>query len=514
MEEQLALADYFVIARRRWKLLVGTFLLLLLAAILVTVAMPPLYQASGLILVESQQIPAELIKSTVTSYADERVAFIQQRVMTRENLLKIIDKYGLFAEEREKTPVTELVGEMRERVKIELVDTEERGYREGRMNIAFRVGFEHNRPEIAFQVANELVTLFLEENVKSRTERAIGTTVFLTEEASKLKDELEKIEAQLAEAKQKYSDALPEHLDLHREMLDRADVEDKEAAREIRALEEERRFLELELAAVRRGDRPTASSGPAQELAQARAELATKRGIYSPNHPDLKYLERKVAALSGADGSGSSAAGELDAVRVQARIAAADTRIASLKTQREQVKKRIEELQKVIIRTPQVERELQTLSRDHENALKKYQELKDKEIQAKFAESLEEERKAERFSVLEPPVLPERPIKPNRKKALATGVVLALAGSGGSFLLVESLDQTLRGPQSLSKILRQAPLVRIPYIETLGERHSRQRKVLYALVVLLMLILAVAAAVHLLYLPLDQVWLKLLARLA
>jgi hypothetical protein len=197
---------------------------------------------------------------------------------------------------------------------------------------------------------------------------------------------------------------------------------------------------------------------------------------------------------------------------VQAKIAAADARIASLKSQREVLEAKIFELQQTILQTPQVQRELQALSRDHENALRKYQELKDKQLQAKFSESLEQERKAERFSILESPVLPDKPIKPDRKKVLASGIALALAGSGGSFLLIESLDQTLRGPQSLSALLRQPPLVRIPYIETRGEVSRRRRKLIFALLGLLVLILAAIVAVHFLYMPLDILWLKILAR--
>src|SRR6476620_11815730 len=54
---------------------------------------PPTYQSEGKILVESQQIPVDLVRPTVTATGSERVATIQQRVMTRDNRLKIADKY-------------------------------------------------------------------------------------------------------------------------------------------------------------------------------------------------------------------------------------------------------------------------------------------------------------------------------------------------------------------------------------------------------------------------------------
>ncbi len=497
---------------RVWQQPVVAFLLLG-GAVLVTIAIPPVYKASGLLLLESSQIPDERNVSGITGYADERVALLKQRVMTRENLLRVVDEFGLVpADQKQTASSSDLVEYMHKHVSVDLVDADPGRRRQGMLSIAFRVGFEHNSAETALNVTNELVKLFLDENVRTRTERAAETTAFLTDEAKKLRDDLEKIEAKLAEYKQKYGNALPEHLDLHLQMLERAEADSREVVRDLRALEEERRFLDLELAAVRRGDSAAGASGPAQELARARAELAAKRGVYSPDHPDLKYLERKVASLAGAAGSGRDDTSQVEQVRVEARIAAADTRLASLKSQREALNKKIDELQQVVIQTPQVERELQALSRDHENAIRKYQELKDKELGAKFAESQEAERKAERFSILEAPVLPDKPVKPDRKKLLATGTILALAGTGGGFLLVESFDQTLRGPQSLAKILGQSPLVRIPYVETRGEIRRRRRQLVYVLLMLLILILLAASAVHVLYMPLDQLWLKLLTR--
>jgi succinoglycan biosynthesis transport protein ExoP len=62
----------------------------------VVIAIPPVYQSTGTILVESQTIPTDLIPSTAASLIDERIEIIRQRVMTRENLFKIIEKYQAF----------------------------------------------------------------------------------------------------------------------------------------------------------------------------------------------------------------------------------------------------------------------------------------------------------------------------------------------------------------------------------------------------------------------------------
>jgi succinoglycan biosynthesis transport protein ExoP len=92
MEEQyqLTIKDYLEIARRRWLYFVAPFLLIFAISIVVAILLPPVYRSSGTILIESQQIPDELIRSTVTGYADERIQVIQQLVMTRDNLLALL----------------------------------------------------------------------------------------------------------------------------------------------------------------------------------------------------------------------------------------------------------------------------------------------------------------------------------------------------------------------------------------------------------------------------------------
>jgi uncharacterized protein involved in exopolysaccharide biosynthesis len=572
MQEELTLRDYIAVAKRRWVFVVVPFVLVVLGSTAVALGLPPVYQSSGTILVESQQIPDQLVLSTVTGFADERIEVIKQRVMTRENLLRIAEKYRLFADQRRKLSPSDMVDAMREAIGVELVSGD--GQRQRTKNtIAFTLSFEHRYPELALRVTNELVTLFLDENVKARTERAAETTDFLAQEAQKLRTQLEKLEEQIAAYKQEHQDALPEHLTLHTGMLERTQASLREVALQIKDLEQERRYLEVELTAARSGVAVTERSDPGVritpggELVRLKVELAQKLGVYQPAHPDIADLQRKIAALekvtataaanSQADAELAAAQRELAlaeatygpahpdlkrlqakvadrkvkateaaksapadssadvlAARVRAKMAAATEKIAQLEGQQEALKKRMAELEQRIVQTPQVERGLQSLTRDHENALKKYEEIKAKQLQAQVAENLEEGRKAERFLLLEPPLLPDKPIKPNRKKMLATGFVMAAAAGGGSLMLVESLNQSIRGPGSLTAILRQPPLAVIPVLETAAELRRRRNRIWKLLLLGVLLVLAALAAVHYLYMPLDIAWLKLIGRLS
>ncbi|HER27393.1 MAG TPA: lipopolysaccharide biosynthesis protein [Rhodospirillales bacterium] len=478
--------------------------------------------------------------------------------MTRANLFRISEKFKIFAEDEEVDSTTKAVVKMRKMAAVQFISADGGKKRRGSVAIAFKVSFEHRRPEIATRVANELVTLFLDENVKSRTARASETTEFLTQEAAKLEKNLQGIEDKIANYKQENASALPEHLDLRLQMRDRSETEFKELDREIKVLLEEKRFLDIEVAGLKAGyrTRQTIFEAPPQNPAETkqlsgrqnepseRDQLATRlkeledrlseaRQRYVDTHPDVKRLivavvdakeklqaipeepeqpvdleQTKIAALEQAN---SSITNPIMAT-VLAKIASANTRIQSMQEQKKQLKGKISEIEFNIIQTPQVERAIKVLNRDYKNAERKYNEIRAKQMQSQLSKSLEENRKAERFVLLEPPVLPDEPIRPNRQKMLALGFALSLAAGGGGIFLVEMIDGSIRGAASLEAVTKLQPLASIPYIVTTREARRRKRAKVIFVFVFIGILIAALAAVHFYYMPLDIMFYKVLAR--
>lgn len=521
-EYQLTFNDYISILRRRGLLMVATFVALLVVAIVVSVAIPPVYQSTGTILVESQTIPTDLIPTTAASLIDERIEIIRQRVMTRDNLFKIIEKYKLYRDSTQSLTVSEKIDEMRKQIIIESIGANAKiSRRRDQGTIAFKLTFEHRKPEIAQRVANELVTLFLDENVKSRTERATETTEFLTQEADKLKAELEKVETQLAAYKQEHSKALPQHQQLHMEMLSRTETELKDVEREYKIAQEELRFLDLELSAAKAGItlKTGAANAPQspQDIGSLKAEYQRLLSLYTEAHPDVRAVKRKIEALEAAAlaGGAEKSAGtpvSLDVAKVQTKIAATTARIESLDGQIKVLRGRMAGYEQQLLKIPQVERGLITLMRDQDSAQKKYAEIHAKQMNAKIAENLEGENKAERFSLLEPPVLPDKPSKPNRIKILLLGVFAAFGGSGGLVLFLETFNQRIRGQEALAIAIRQRPMLAIPYIVIEDEVLGRKRLLKRVAIGLVAVIVITAILLHFLYMPLDILIMKIMAR--
>jgi len=543
MESEFHLGEYIAILKRRYIYLILPFLVVLGGSIAVAVLMPPVYQSSGTILIESPQIPDEMIRSTVTSRASERIEIIKQRVMTRANLFRIVQKFQIFKGNREIDSTTKAVDKMREQTSVQFISSDGGRKRRGVVAIAFKVSFEHRRPDIATKVANELVTLFLDENVKTRTERATETTEFLTEQAAKLEKNLQEIEDKIANYKQENASALPENLDLRLQMRDRSQAEYKELDREIKAMQEEKRYLEIEIAGLKAGYRtrqtvfenpqrqPSGKSSQSNritapdDIVGMKEKLAELLTVYGPSHPDIKSLQRRIAALEKAQSKAKIAApvpgspkqdkqGRVDPIMatVQAKMSSANSRIKSMQEQKAQLKAQINDIETKIIQTPQVERALKTLNRDYENAKRQYDDIRAKQMEAQLSKNLEEDRKAERFVLLEPPVMPDEPIRPNRNKMMALGVALAMAAGGGGIFLVEMIDGSIRGTASLAAVTKLQPLASIPYIVTTREARRRKRLKVLFLLILLLLGSAALAAVHFYYMPLDIIFYKIIAR--
>lgn len=516
-EYELTLQDYLSMVRRRAAYLVSIFIVVLLISIIVAVALPPTYRASGTIMVESQQLSENIVPSAIKSQLDEQVNIIRQRVMTRENLIQIANKYNLFSSEIGSLNSTNLINKMRDRIVIETGNSNEplRTSRQGQQAIAFTLAFEDRHAETALQVTNELITMFLEWNVKLRTEGAMETTAFLTQESDKLKIEVDRLEALIAEYKYKNRNALPEQLTLRMTLLARAENDLREVERDVRSTKEEIRTLEVELSAAKHGG---AEDTPSQSLPAQKAELSRLLAIYKESHPDVKRLKRKIEAMENSSNTSTSAnalpeVSSLPVFRIQAKIDSDKARLTSLAQQRESLQSKISENERAMIQTPKVGQDLDVLIRDRDSAQKKFDEFRNKKMNAKIAENLESENKSGRFRVLEPPLFPEKPFKPDRLKIIIFGFILALVAAGGVMILLETLDKRVRGVEAITHILGTRPLAILPFVANAADGLRKQRLLKLSLKIGFATLLFVLVVLHFTFMPMDALLVKIFARL-
>jgi succinoglycan biosynthesis transport protein ExoP len=203
----ITLRERLAALRRHRRLLLAILAVGVVLTLLVTVSWPPTYRATATILIEQQEIPQDVVRSTITSFADQRIQMISQRVMTSQNLLSIVERYNLYPWQRRTRAREVVIERMRDDIKMRLISANVMDPRSGRpmqATIAFTVAYESGSPDLALKVANELTSLYLNENVTSRTKVAEQTQTFLSEEASRLSQENQAMAEKLASFKQKH----------------------------------------------------------------------------------------------------------------------------------------------------------------------------------------------------------------------------------------------------------------------------------------------------------------------
>ncbi|MGN6591128.1 MAG: GumC family protein [Sphingomicrobium sp.] len=276
------------------------FLTLFVIGSFVALKWPAEYLSAGKILVLSPEIPTELVRPTVVSLANERIQVIQQRIMTRENLLNLAKKYSISAGWRAQIAGTEIVDFIRDRTVLFPVETKAQNDR--KQAIAFTVGFEYENPLVAMKVANEIMTMILSEDAKGRTANASETTKFL-------QDNVQRLEAQLSS-------------------------------------------LDHQIVTIRAGSLSVNSGvtnpDTAKELASLRSQLLVKRATFSDSHPAIRALKRQIELLEKGEPATSEASDKADDAKdgKDARLEAIKGRsvgLDALETKRASVKKELDE---------------------------------------------------------------------------------------------------------------------------------------------------------------------------
>jgi polysaccharide biosynthesis transport protein len=381
------------------------------------------------------------------------------------------------------------------------------------------------------------------------------------------------VDEKIATFKHRASGALPELMPLNLQLMNQSDRELMDIDQQIRSLEERKNYLEGELATIKpntpimsvtgerildsaerlRGLRAeyagaSANRSPdhpdimkmkqeiealeketglppeieeaSKQLIDARATMATASKRLGKDHPDvvqarrtIEALEQEVRQLSSVPLRKSSVRPENPAyINLQAQLNSATASLGALQATRTAVKRRLQDYATRLERTPEMEPDYLFLTRDRDTSGQKYQDIRSRLLEARVSEGLEVQRKGERFSLIDPPSLPEKPDKPNRPAIVLLGFILALAGGIGSGAAAESLDHSIRTPEQLVRLTQLSPLAVIPFMPNEQDlsRAVKRRRLLKGVGV--GALVGILALLHVFVVPLDVLWFAALRR--
>jgi uncharacterized protein involved in exopolysaccharide biosynthesis len=427
------LLDPVGVLQRRWKLMIATGLLGLVATVVAFSLVKPSYTARASVVVSSQRISEEFFRSSVEGDQTEKINAIVGEILARQQIAKMIQEFDLYSPggAGEKLSMEEKVATFRENVSIEPQVSTSPG-RRAESAVVYVIEFTSGTPEKSASVTNQIARRFTETHLEMRSRQARLTTNFLRHELKQAEIDLSRQERAITEFKQRYRGELPGELQTNLARLDRLQQQRQSLALQI--AEAETRLATL-ASTVEEFDSET----PQGRLGALRSKYRELVALYTIDHPNVVSTRRQIGTLEKELGI---APGEPIEAGPQGVAAAARLTLAELQRQLVETVADFNELDARVARTPEREEELVALEQRAEITRENHQEFLRKVSQAELAESVESAQQGERAMIIDTAVPPSKPDRSPFMLILA-GLVGSLGLALGSGLLWEILDSVV-----------------------------------------------------------------------
>ncbi|WP_050929934.1 GumC family protein [Aestuariivita boseongensis] len=496
---------YFSIFLRRLHYFLIVSVVATAASVIAAFTLPPAYESQTRILIEGPQIPTELAASTVSVGLREQLEIIEQRLMTRANMLDVARRQNVF-EGIGAMSADAIVSAMRSRTTLR------RGGSSRAPSPVLTIIFEARSPGIAAGVLNEYLTLIENQNAEFRTARAGNTLEFFEQEVERLGRDLDEQSARILEFKTRNAEALPDSLQVRLDQQGALREQSRQIDREIQLLilQKDRLIQVFEVTGRAGNGQPL--SRDERRLQDLQTQLDEALSIYSPENPRVKMLEARIAQIEERMASASAEAADPETSEQEARPGATmldlelseiDARVSILQERKGEIQTLLAAQSEAISRIPANSVALDELMRVYNNIEGQYNLAVDRLARASTGQRIESLSRGQRISVIEPPAAPSQPTKPNRVFIAGGGTAAGIAAGLGLVLLIELLNRTARRPEDIINRIGVRPLSSLPYIQSRSEVVRRRLAKIFVYLIIIVGMPIAVYAVHLYYLPLD-----------
>ncbi|MGH9480922.1 MAG: GNVR domain-containing protein [Terriglobales bacterium] len=506
--------EYLQAARRRWIWILAPAVLIAAATMAAARKLPKLYTSESLILVEQQKVPADFVKPTVSNNVASRLESLEEQILSRTQLSTIIQKFGLYAGRglNEDQQVTQMASD----ITVTPIFVGQ-GDRITDQVSAIKVAYQGPDPLLAQQVTRELSQLFITENLKSRSEQAMGTEGFIDNQLAQASQQLTTLEAQLTQVKNTYMGSLPEQQGANLQVMGQLQAELQADTEALAQLQSQKTYLNsLSDAVAKLGPAalgPAPPSATEQQLRKAQSDLAIAEQMYTPKHPAVISLRAQVRALQGqvaaekaekpaseapaatATGTATAAAtaptgaksaskpgtagkdakdAKADpdnsalAVQQKSQIALLDQEIQHRLADQATTQGKISALQARIDALPAVEEKLANLQNSYDVAKTSYTTLLQQKQAAAMGAAMEQQAEGEEFRIVDPANLPLAPSSPNLVRINMLGGLGGLVVGVGLGFLMEMRDSVVRNEADIAYHTHTPMLAALPMLPSAG----------------------------------------------
>lgn len=468
-----------IAARRRWWFIL-TAAVVSIGAVVISFMLPNRYTSEATILVVQQQVPDRYVTPNTTMDLDEALQAMTQDVLSRSQLLRIINDLGLYAKDRKQLGDDQIVDLMRKDIAMETVEDKSR---QQKGPDAFNISYTGPTPDLAQQVTGRLTSLFIDENLQTQEQQDTGTTNFLESQLTSAQADLDKKEQSLREFKMQNLGELPEQQQGNLQILSGLQMQLENTTAALGRANEQKVFLQsllnqYQTEALDTGSLPgtpaTTATSPLEtakaHLADLESQRASLLGSYSAQYPDVKAVEGEIAktntliaqlkttqtkdegkdgASTAPDNTSTSTSGSATIAQLKSQLKENQLEISNDTASQKQLQAQVTQYQRRLNLTPVREQQLTDLQRSYDLAKQNFDSLFAKKSESALATDLQKNQQGEQFRLIDPPNLPDKPVSPNRLKIALGGLFGGVFAGAVLAFFIEKKDGSFHSEEQL-----------------------------------------------------------------
>jgi polysaccharide chain length determinant protein (PEP-CTERM system associated) len=487
---EISVSEAKRILRHYWWVLPLTIVGCGTIAILVASVLPKKYTSETLVLVDQPTVPVEYVRPVVSQDLNQRLASMQEQILSKTRLQPIIEKFALYPQDRGRVHLEDLIERLRSSVTVKPLDA--MPGTSNRQLPGFYVEVTFDNPQLSQRICSEITSMFMEQNARAREQQATRTTTFLSQQLDEAKAKLDQQDARLAQFKIKYLGSLPEEEQTNLSLLMGMNSQLEANTQALSRAQQDKAFNES-LLNQQEANWKSAQTGQNPEtqelqLMALQDQLLALRARYTAEHPDviktqnqIEELKKRMAEAPNTSdtGVGNKRASTTEPPQIQqlhARLRQDNLIIADLSKQQEQIQERIRVLQGRVQASPVVEQQFKEMTRSYQSALDFYNELQKKRENSAMATDLEHQQESEQFRILDPPSLPSKPSFPKMAYFGGGGLAAGLALGLGILFLIAANDKSMHTERDVELCLKLPVLTLVPTLETAANGGGSQAR--------------------------------------
>lgn len=470
--------DYLRILRRHWVLIVVLGLVGGPLAYAASLLLPNRYVSQETVLVEQPTVPQDIVRPVFSSDVNQRLASMQQQILSHTRLEPIIRKFGLYPKDLNRIPIEELVARLQKVIEVSGVQPMA-GTRANGLP-GFTVSVTMGDPQTAQNVCGAITTMFIDEDKQLSERHTKDTTEFLSSQLADAKAKLDEQDGKLAAFKRRYLGSLPDEEQTNLNILTGLTTQLDAITQALSRAQQDKNYAEAQLAqqltaweSSKAGHNPDTQD---QQLATLQAQLATLRVRYTDNYPDIMKLKHQIEVVKkqideanrqepAQANNVSRSQDRVEPLQVQAlraQLRAYNQDISEKTKAQSRIQAQIDLYQERVQSSPVVEQQYKELTRGYQTALDFYNGLLREGDQFEMATDLQRQQQGEQFHVLDPANFPNKPKFPNRPLIGAAGAIMGLSLGLGLAWFTEVRDTSLRSEKDVESLIRLPVLAAIP----------------------------------------------------